>query len=80
MFVEKFIQGYLVSIGDSIFTNRKGKLDVSFSLPDTWGARHKNGRLYTTRLRLAAETRESIGSQSDPVPQAVIDEAFALLS
>lgn len=69
---------YVVSISPSIFTHRAGKTDIRFALTDCWGWRAENGQLYTTRLTLAAESRKSIGARSDPVPQEVIDAAFAI--
>lgn len=67
---------FIIVFAGSIFTNRNGKFDVHVEKEDTWGGRRKeDGKLYTTSIRMAAESGEVL-SHYDYVPQNVIDEAM----
>lgn len=75
MRLEKFINGYLVTVEPSIYTNRTGRTDIRIMHETDWGARHENGRLYSTIQVMAAENLDIIRNfgyvQADVVDEAI---------
>ncbi|MGK9452610.1 hypothetical protein [Acidithiobacillus caldus] len=70
---ERFICGYRITVGPSIYTNRPGKIDVRIDCESDWGAKHQNGLRYITAQVLAAESFEVLRNYS-PIQGHVLTE------
>lgn len=82
MIHKKFIHGFLVTVGPSIYTNRTGRTDIRIARETDWGARHENGRLYSTIQVRAAESLDIIrnfGGVDGKTVDAAIEFARSVL-
>lgn len=62
---------FIVYRSPSIYTNRSGREDCVVLRRNTeWGAREDDGHLYTTMIRLAAETGERLRAH-EPLPDGL---------
>ena len=73
MHIKQMVHGFLVIIGPSIYTNRKGRVDIRILENSDWGAKHDNGYRYKTRKVIAAENLENIRDYA-PIQGNVMDE------
>lgn len=83
MFHQQIVHGFLVTVGPSIYTNRAGHTDIRVQHESEWGAKHENGRRYSTIQVMAAENLETIrnyGSIQRHVIDAAIEFARAVLA